>query len=1033
MPHACVRSPQVTKLPADLQQALDRTTQHLIRSADPDGGWQIYPELAPCASALVYAVMKHLGHTRDGDAAKICRWILKQQLPNGGFAPNLGTTEASVTSTAACWAALKAAGMTEEDPHLAKAWSYIDAHGGLEAVAAQALSDPYATGPYLAFVGLLDPKLLPRLPIGWLQLPEAIDAATHIVNAGVMVGILELASVFAYVKGQRISRIEKRKVIDYCTAYQNRDGSINSIALMTLLFLCALKACGEGPGTAQYDLAVAFLEDSRVESEDELYWHIFGSDVWDTAMNIRGLLAAGVPANTPQIVAGITHLCDAQRQTHLARPTPTNGPREGGWGFEFANDKAPDNDDAGVAMSAIAWWMKHATEDASLAPVVERAQDALDLGTAYLEGMQNPDGGWSAYEYGMPGKPRGPLYASADIDWRSPKRALAQLERTVLQLGDPATADITGRLLDGLGRMSYTTEAPTVQRAVAFLRAQQMEDGSWWGRWISNYLAGTAWVIHGLIAVGSEDRDLLDPAIRFLLTHQNEDGGWGEATESYTHPELRGKGPSMPGLTGLVLGALCAAGEAEREAAHKAVAYLIRTQNEDGTWSDDQWQHIFLLPDYFYRLPASDTNQALEGLGRYRMALIGVQEHPGGVTEERLDDVAGGLGDVEIPDVPVRDNQGKWLPAGLRAWRAVGDPSADAIARDIIGRQGQEEVSKAFRELVTNDDPFPPDLDPQLADWLETHANLPEWKDDALIAQAQTFYVKVGWSFALCLFAASLPQAYAAANGARVLLGTQGLTHHTVRRIQETAQFLFDVLDPKAFEPSGRGLAAARKVRLLHATIRQYTLMRAGWSVSAWGIPINQEDYAGTVLTFSIVMVEAMQRMGIPVSEREEEAWVHTWACIGYVMGVDERLLARTPAEARNMMEAIRADQWAASEQGHTLAKQLAASMALYLPMPTWFGEGLAEMLIRELAGDRCADLLGLPKYGPRTRMVRRALRVEARYQRLFKRSLGPYRAAPWARVATWLMQGLINAQREGKQTSFRLPPALVHDWDLDD
>src|SRR3970282_702908 len=112
------------------------------------------------------------------------------------------------------------------------------------------------------------------------------------------------------------------------------------------------------------------------------------------------------------------------------------------------------------------------------------------------------------------------------------------------------------------------------------------------------------------------------------------------------------------------------------------------------------------------------------------------------------------------------------------------------------------------------------------------------------------------------LFCAALPNAYAAHRGAQVLYLTNRLTERVERRIFETAQFVLDVMSPEGLSSSGRGIRSAQKVRLIHAAIRQHILHHPKWRERwdmEWGLPINQEDLAGTLMLLSVQTLESFQ------------------------------------------------------------------------------------------------------------------------------------------------------------------------------
>jgi squalene-hopene/tetraprenyl-beta-curcumene cyclase len=141
-------------------------------------------------------------------------------------------------------------------------------------------------------------------------------------------------------------------------------------------------------------------------------------------------------------------------------------------------------------------------------------------------------------------------------------------------------------VIECLGRYGWPAAHPVLQRAIAFLRKDQTEDGSWYGRWGVNYIYGTWSALAGLNGAGlAPEHETMRRGADWLVQIQNSDGGWGEGCNSY---KLDYKGyepaPSTASQTAWALLGLMAAGQVDHPAVARGVAWLFANQRADGLW-----------------------------------------------------------------------------------------------------------------------------------------------------------------------------------------------------------------------------------------------------------------------------------------------------------------------------------------------------------------------------------------------------------------------------------------------------------------
>jgi squalene-hopene/tetraprenyl-beta-curcumene cyclase len=89
------------------------------------------------------------------------------------------------------------------------------------------------------------------------------------------------------------------------------------------------------------------------------------------------------------------------------------------------------------------------------------------------------------------------------------------------ELFDKSCADITGHVLEGLGKHGYTKEnSKTVLKAVNYLKNGVKDFPAWIARWGVNYIYGTSAAVIGLVKVGEkpENEPYILEAIKWLKT-----------------------------------------------------------------------------------------------------------------------------------------------------------------------------------------------------------------------------------------------------------------------------------------------------------------------------------------------------------------------------------------------------------------------------------------------------------------------------------------------------------------------------------
>lgn len=375
-----------------------------------------------------------------------------------------------------------------------------------------------------------------------------------------------------------------------------------------------------------------------------------------------------------------------------------------------------------------------------------------------------------------------------------------------------------------------------------------------------------------------------------------------------------------------------------------------------------------------------------------------------------------------------------WTHDFMDEMRLRGDALADEVIGKLFAEGKVESVNHLMRTLVGNDDVPSSKLPTDVMQYLLlTRASVPRL-DAQKLKRAQEVFELFGPEVMMILGFYSLPAAYAARRGVQVLARTGSLRGRPVRRVFETAQMVVDVMSQGGLESQGRGVRTLQKVRLVHAAVRHMIRQnrREPWPTHELGVPLNQEDMAGTLMTFSYVVLEGMKALRIELTLEQQEAWLYAWTAVGRILGVHERLLPSSLEEARMLTRFIRERQVEPSAEGVALTHALIEGMKALVPGPL---EGLPASMIHffldqdQWQGLNVADMLHVPRPDWTS-----SLAQAITYLGGFTDWVGDHTFLParlLRRVSKDIVEAMLLVEGRGERTAFHIPAQLQSSWNL--
>ena len=374
-----------------------------------------------------------------------------------------------------------------------------------------------------------------------------------------------------------------------------------------------------------------------------------------------------------------------------------------------------------------------------------------------------------------------------------------------------------------------------------------------------------------------------------------------------------------------------------------------------------------------------------------------------------------------------------WTHDFLNQMRLVGDPEADQVINKLIEDKGIAAARELFHRLIDQIELPVEELPGDLQNFIYRNYELKGVSEEQ-VKVAHDLFVDHGPKFLLILYFKSLPVLYSCANGARVLVKTGRLTSDRKsldifsRRIAETGQFLIFTMSEGSLKKGAIGIQSILKVRLMHAAIRAF-VRQADWDSQELGEPINQEDMAITLLTFSLSLVEALGQFGINEKQEKLESYFSTWRAIGRLLGLEENLLPENLQEAKLLYTIILNRQSKSSEAGKLLTKSLLTFSREALRSE--YLDNIPQLFIRFLAGDQVASNLGVARSENWvTRIFYFVMRKVFKYVEHLEDTDESIQEIS-DRVAAKLVVYMVKYFDEYRKKPLVLPPSLANKWNV--
>lgn len=452
----------------------------------------------------------------------------------------------------------------------------------------------------------------PHEEIRWPRFRNAISPADNYNPKSWVLNLANWILVMIWIPFLRFDWLVKKAEAWTWKLIQIEDRNTNYASLAPvnspMNYLCCF--IEEGPDAESVKLHREHLHDFLWMSKGGMMMNgTDGVQTWDTAFTIQAVVAAGLADDDryrPMLEKALSFLESQQFTGHphgyeqskvySDPPTALTSPeagyrqaRRGAWGFSTRSQGYTVSDCTSEALKAIVE-LQSIPSSSGVGKAYpeymsfERLRWAADI----ILTMQNDTGGIASYEIRR-GSERLEYLNAAEV-----------FGRIMVEYDYPecTTSCVTAMHLFHEAFPDYRTKDIEIfqSRAVEWIRTNQRADGSWYGSWAICFTYAAMFALESLKLQGEtyQNSERVQRACKFLVDHQNEDGGWGESFKTCEtgvwcdHPD----GSQVVNTAWTVI-ALLEAGYDDKELLEKAVALLMSRQQANGEWLQEGIEGVF--------------------------------------------------------------------------------------------------------------------------------------------------------------------------------------------------------------------------------------------------------------------------------------------------------------------------------------------------------------------------------------------------------------------------------------------------------